>query len=87
MATKRERYLVRCQCGEIGTGYWQENDGARYLRRGPETVVEVTGNFDWKEPASGPGSFFGRRLAGRTCGLAPATQPCNSKAYYDAGGK
>ena len=33
---------------KIGTGYWQENDGARYLRRGPETVVEVTGNFDWK---------------------------------------
>jgi hypothetical protein len=30
-----------------GLAYWQ---AARYLRRGPETVVELSAEFDWLEP-------------------------------------
>ena len=45
-----EHYQIKCRCGASGTAHWQENDGARFLRRGPETMVEITGDFDWTEP-------------------------------------
>jgi hypothetical protein len=65
-------YLIRCRCGAKGVAYWQENDGWRFRRRGPETIVQINGDFDWIEPAlSGPASFFGRRLVCKRCGAQP----------------
>jgi len=46
-ATERADYSIQCKCGAIGVAHWQENDGYRFLRHGPETVVEVSPGFEW----------------------------------------
>jgi hypothetical protein len=82
-ATERERYRLRCPCGQTGLAYWQENDGERFLRYGPESVVEVSAEFDWVEPVSdGPTSFFGRQLLCKRCGQQPETEVIPAEEYY-----
>lgn len=67
-------YLIRCHCGAKGVAYWQENDGWAARRRGLETVVEITGGFEWIELVPiGQQSFFGRRLICKRCGAEPRT--------------
>lgn len=67
-------YLIRCRCGAKGVAYWQENDGWQFRRRGPETIVQVSGDFYWTEhSALGQQAFFGRRLVCKRCGAQPET--------------
>jgi hypothetical protein len=70
---ERAHFLIPCPCGAKGLAYWQENDGARFLRRGPEMKVEIVGPFDWVRAASTDVNlFFGRRLICRECGRQPS---------------
>jgi hypothetical protein len=70
MARERDSYRLQCTgCGATGTAHWSENDGAVYLRRGPETVVEISGKFIRGERVpDGPQSFFGQTLVCAVCG-------------------
>ena len=73
-ARERATYSIQCECGATGTAEWSENDGPRFLSRGPETVVEVSPGFEWSEKVpDGPDSFFWRKLVCKTCGRIPET--------------
>jgi hypothetical protein len=83
-AVERERYRLTCHCGQIGLAYWQENDGLRFLNRGPETVVEVSPEFAWQWPVpdGDTRSFFGRLLVCKRCGQQPETVVISAMEYY-----
>ena len=82
-AVERERYRLKCSCGQVGLAYWQENDGIRFLNRGPETVVEVSSEFVWLWPVpDGSTSFFGRQLVCKRCGQRPETEVSSAEEYY-----
>ena len=75
MSREHARYTITCACGNTGRAEWSENDGASFLNRGPETVVEIAGDFLWETPVpDGPRCFHGRELICKRCGQQPETR-------------
>jgi hypothetical protein len=50
MAREHGCLQLRCEhCGATGTAKWSGNDGATFLRRGPETHMDMPSNFIHRE--------------------------------------
>jgi hypothetical protein len=83
-ALVRERYMLKCsRCGMVGAAMWWETDRCVHLRH-PAWGLDVSDNFErMPGPESyGPGSFYGRPLVCKACGVNAEPTEIDSAQFF-----